>query len=69
MIPWAALSFLTMYFQYIGMSNVRAGAIGSTITLFCAFGAVTGGLVADRLTKWYQIVPIYACIVAAQCPG
>jgi MFS family permease len=51
-IPWASLSFLTLYLEYSGMSTSQAGAL-VTVQLFAGgVGGMIGGHVGDRLYKW-----------------
>lgn len=51
-IPWFALSFLTMFLQYSGLSDTQAGLVSSALILGCGLGALIGGQLGDRLTQW-----------------
>jgi len=51
-VPWSALSFCTMFFQYVGMPDTEAAALYSILVLSLAFGSIIGGLVSDSLTAW-----------------
>jgi len=47
MIPWCVLSFLIMYFQYVGFSDGTAGSFYMIFTLAHATGQVLGGYIGD----------------------
>jgi len=49
-IPGAALSFLTMYFQYTGISDSMAALINSLRIIGDACGGLLGGIIGDMLT-------------------
>jgi len=51
-VPWSALAFLIMFFQYVGMSDAEAAALYAICSLALTFGLAIGGLVGDRLTVW-----------------
>ena len=46
-IPWAALVFLTLYLQLIGMSDAHASGLVATFLLSTAFGGLLGGWMGD----------------------
>lgn len=50
-IPWSALSFQTMLYQYEGISNLVSGSLTSLVILGCAFGQMIGGHVGDALAS------------------
>jgi len=51
-IPWSALAFSTMYFQYVGLTDFGASTLSATFTIACAFGGLMGGFIGDRLARW-----------------
>lgn len=51
-IPWQAMSFNTLYFQYVGMTNFDAGVVSAMFLLGAAAGYVVGGTIGDRLARW-----------------
>lgn len=51
-IPWYAMSFATMYFQYIGFPDTQAGLFVSLIVVGAGLGSIVGGLISDGLTRW-----------------
>mmetsp|Transcript_11568 Transcript_11568/g.26911 ORF Transcript_11568/g.26911 Transcript_11568/m.26911 type:complete len:481 (-) Transcript_11568:203-1645(-) len=51
-IPWVALNLTTMYFQYSGMPDQRAGFAFSTCLVGNGVGSVFGGWLGDALTHW-----------------
>ncbi|CRG98807.1 pantothenate transporter, putative [Plasmodium relictum] len=46
-IPWLALSFNTMFFQYCGLSDLQAAVITGFLLVGAALGGVIGGLFGD----------------------
>lgn len=46
-IPWLALSFNTMFFQYCGMTDVQAAIITGFLLIGAALGGVFGGVFGD----------------------
>merc|ERR1719335_901593 len=52
MIPWAALSFATMFFQYLDFSDAASSTIAGLSMVGSAFGGIFGGVVGDALAKW-----------------
>lgn len=51
-IPRAAMSFMTMYLQYSGLSDVNAALVYACLVLGSAIGAPIGGAVGDSLARW-----------------
>jgi MFS family permease len=52
-IPWNALSFMVMYFQFCGLSDPQAGLLVSLFVLACAVGGPLGGYIGDRAAQRY----------------
>eukprot|EP00293_Proteomonas_sulcata_P002233 CAMPEP_0184324196 /NCGR_PEP_ID=MMETSP1049-20130417/134023_1 /TAXON_ID=77928 /ORGANISM="Proteomonas sulcata, Strain CCMP704" /LENGTH=475 /DNA_ID=CAMNT_0026645905 /DNA_START=188 /DNA_END=1612 /DNA_ORIENTATION=- len=52
MIPWSSLTFLTLFLQYCGLSDLKAGIVSMTVVFSCGAGGIVGGVIGDRLTKW-----------------
>lgn len=52
MIPWAAMSFLTMFFQYLGFSDSAASTVYGMSIVGTALGGLVGGVLGDRLAAW-----------------
>lgn len=48
-IPWLALSFNTMFFQYCGMSDLEAAIITAFLLIGAAIGGVCGGIFGDMM--------------------
>jgi hypothetical protein len=62
-IPWAALVFLTLWLQLIGMSPAAASGLVATFLLGYAVGGAIGGFVGDyAAARW----PRHGRIFAAQ---
>jgi len=53
-IPWGALGFAVLYFQYVGMSDFQAALLVGLSTVGGAFGGLLGGFMADTLHRWNQ---------------
>lgn len=51
-IPWSAMGFMIMYFQYMGMSDFHAPFLFSFVMMGGAFGGIVGGVVGDSLARW-----------------
>jgi len=51
-VPWSAMQFLTMFYQYAGIPDGQAGLLTSCSMVCGAFGNIAGGLIGDRLTLW-----------------
>lgn len=51
-IPWGALGFAILYFQYVGISDFHAAVLVGLFTLGCGFGGLLGGFIADSMTRW-----------------
>lgn len=62
-IPGAAMSFLTMYFQYIGLTDVVVALINTVHIIGAGVGGLIGGVVGDILTAWK---PQYGRAITAQ---
>ena len=52
-IPWNALSFMVMYFQFCGLSDPQAGLLVSLFVLACAIGGPLGGYIGDKAAQRY----------------
>jgi len=52
LVPWAALSFLIVWLQYLGLSDLASGAVAMCLNFSCAVGGPIGGWVGDRLSTW-----------------
>lgn len=62
-IPYAALSFGTLYFQYLGMADWQAAAVFSMVHFGGGLGALLGGVIGDRLAA---VSPSYGRPLTAQ---
>eukprot|EP00929_Paragymnodinium_shiwhaense_P073517 TRINITY_DN37484_c0_g1_i1.p1 TRINITY_DN37484_c0_g1~~TRINITY_DN37484_c0_g1_i1.p1 ORF type:complete len:512 (+),score=110.21 TRINITY_DN37484_c0_g1_i1:102-1637(+) len=62
-IPFAAMSFMTMFLQYVGLTDVAAAKIVSLSLLASGTGALLGGIIGDRLHRWS---PSHGRLLAAQ---
>ncbi|CAD6215105.1 unnamed protein product [Miscanthus lutarioriparius] len=62
-LPWAAVVFFTMWFELIGFDNSSSAALNSFFAIGCAIGSFLGGVIADRLSRYY---PDSARIMCAQ---
>uniref|UniRef100_I1PGK5 Major facilitator superfamily (MFS) profile domain-containing protein n=1 Tax=Oryza glaberrima TaxID=4538 RepID=I1PGK5_ORYGL len=62
-LPWTAVVFFTMWFELIGFDNSSSAALNSMFAIGCASGSFLGGVIADRLSKYY---PDSARIMCAQ---
>jgi MFS family permease len=62
-IPGAAFSFITMYFQYIGISDFAAALVISLHVIGDACGGLLGGVIGDALAAWS---PRYGRALTAQ---
>lgn len=51
-IPWGALGFAVLYFQYVGVSDFGSAMLVGFFTLGCGFGGLLGGFVADTMESW-----------------
>ena len=52
-VPWNALSFMLMFYQYCEFSNVQAGCLVSVYSSGAALGSVFGGQVGDWAAQRY----------------
>jgi MFS family permease len=53
-IPGAALGFMTMYLQYVGLSDFQASLTFSLILAGYAFGSPLGGMIGDWMDNWSE---------------
>lgn len=51
-IPWSAMTFMTMFYQYVGMSDLQAASTASAGVVGNMIGGMLGGVVGDALTRW-----------------
>lgn len=51
-IPWAALSFAIMFFQYVGVTDFQAAILFASFLISLGLGNVLGGQIGDLLTRW-----------------
>jgi len=51
-VPWSALTFCTMFFQYTGMRDVDAAALYSLMLFALAMGKLVGGHIGDAFASW-----------------
>lgn len=54
-IPWSAMSFMILYYQYIGISDFHAATIFAAMIVGGAGGGILGGYLGDRMTRWNRI--------------
>ncbi|XP_008811922.2 uncharacterized protein LOC103722946 isoform X1 [Phoenix dactylifera] len=52
-LPWTSMVFFTMWFQLIGFDHNSSAALNSLFAIGCATGSLMGGLIADKLSKFY----------------
>ncbi|XP_010936982.1 uncharacterized protein [Elaeis guineensis] len=52
-LPWTSMVFFTMWFELIGFDHNSSAALNSLFAIGCATGSLVGGLIADRLSKFY----------------
>lgn len=52
LVPWAAMSFLIIWLQYLGLSDLASGTVAMCLNFACGLGGPIGGAVGDRLSKW-----------------
>lgn len=62
-IPGAAFSFVTMYFQYLGISDFTTALVISLHVIGDACGGLLGGIIGDALAHWS---PRYGRALTAQ---
>lgn len=53
MLPWTAMVFFTMWFELMGFDNKSSAALNSLFAVGCASGSLLGGLIADRMSRFY----------------
>lgn len=51
-VPWAAMSFLTMFFQYVGFEDAQAASLVLIFNLSGGLGSLLGGYVGDTAAAW-----------------
>lgn len=51
-IPWSALAFTIMFFQYVGVSDFEAAVLFASFLISLGLGNVLGGQIGDLLTLW-----------------
>jgi hypothetical protein len=51
-IPGAAMSFVTMFFQYVGITDFDAALLISVHVIGDACGGMLGGIIGDALARW-----------------
>lgn len=52
-LPWTSMVFFTMWFELIGFDNNSSAALNSLFAAGCAAGSLLGGLIADRISRFY----------------
>lgn len=52
MIPWSALSFLTLYFQYSGLSDTQAGVAAGCLYLGAMISGPLAGILGDSVSLY-----------------
>lgn len=62
-IPWAALSFSTLYFQSSGISDVGSATLSTAFMVAAACGHLLGGFVGDALSR---VSPLHGRPLTAQ---
>ncbi|KAJ6853288.1 uncharacterized protein M6B38_250200 [Iris pallida] len=62
-LPWTAMVFFTMWFELIGFDHKSSAALNSFFAIGCASGSLLGGLIADRMSRFY---PDTGRIICAQ---
>jgi len=51
-VPWNAMSWFTMYFQYMKMEDGQAAVLWAALQAGGGLGGLLGGYVGDKLAKW-----------------
>ena len=62
-IPWTALAFMILWFQYIGFSDFMAAMAFAIIAIGAALGNLFGGWIGDKASKWN---PDHGRLIVAQ---
>ncbi|KNA15820.1 hypothetical protein SOVF_094720 [Spinacia oleracea] len=62
-LPWTAMVFFTMWFELIGFDHNSSAGLLSLFAFGTASGALLGGIIADRITRFY---PHSGRIICAQ---
>lgn len=63
LLPWRAFDFRTFFFQLAGLNDWQAAAVGTAGGFGAAGGNMLGGLVGDRLHRWW---PHHGRVLAAE---
>jgi len=50
-VPWSALAFLIMYFQYVGLPDWYAAMLFTVLVLATGVGGLLGGFIGDRMCQ------------------
>eukprot|EP00437_Effrenium_voratum_P023415 CAMPEP_0181403534 /NCGR_PEP_ID=MMETSP1110-20121109/3758_1 /TAXON_ID=174948 /ORGANISM="Symbiodinium sp., Strain CCMP421" /LENGTH=508 /DNA_ID=CAMNT_0023525823 /DNA_START=70 /DNA_END=1596 /DNA_ORIENTATION=+ len=50
-IPWNAFNYSTLYFQVVGLPEVRAASLTTAFQACCGIGNVLGGYIGDALAR------------------
>ena len=51
-IPWNAIAFMILWFQYIGFSDFMSAILFAVIAMGAAFGNLFGGYLGDIASRW-----------------
>jgi len=62
-ISGAALQYMVMYFQYIGISDSKSGLLAGVGVTCCGMGYLIGGIIGDR---WARASPLHGRAFTAQ---
>jgi len=62
-LPWVAMSFQTMFFQYMDITDFGVAVITALSTFGAGAGYVLGGIIGDFLVRW---LPDHGRILTAQ---
>lgn len=54
-VSWSAMTFMTMFYQYVGMTDLQAATITATFLIGAMVGSLVGGLLGDSLNRWDRI--------------
>ncbi|XP_072957789.1 uncharacterized protein [Typha angustifolia] len=52
-LPWTAIVFFTMWFELIGFDNKSSAALISLFAIGCSTGSLLGGVIADRISRYF----------------
>ncbi|CEM25714.1 unnamed protein product [Vitrella brassicaformis CCMP3155] len=53
-IPWNAMAFFTMWFQYVGFADYQAAIVWAALQAGGGLGGLLGGYVGDSLARWNE---------------